>query len=485
MLRDLSLRYKIPLRIALLVLLVATVVTGSLLLSAYEVFRDDLRVSSANMGRILGRSLTPALLHDDTWKAFEIINTPFSLDTEQDALQARTVIVLNRERQIYVSTQPIEYPMLTGIDSTDEELSMLNEKLLNRSALEQQIVENADLANLYVVTPIKSDGVLLGTLVMGYSHDIFTAHFTTFAWRAAMTTLLIIAFLLPIANFWGRRFAVPLVELANCMSRVGNEPVEHLECQLVEIRGHDEMAQLNRQFRLMLEELRDKADLERQFIIAERLAAIGRFTAGIAHEINNPLGGMLNATNTLRRHGNMDPLTEKTVQLLERGLLQIKDTVSALLVEAKETTHPLSREDIEDIRSLVTVEASHKSVHLDWHNGLHDTLDIPSTLVRQVMLNLLLNAIKATGDAGQVECRVEIVNAALRIHVNNTGQQISDETLAHLFEPFSTGEERGRGLGLWVTYQIVTGLEGTIEVDSGIDDTRFSVVLPLVLQQAA
>ncbi len=485
MLDNLSLRHKIPLRIALLALLVAVAVSGSILLRAHEVFEEDLKLSSANMGRILSRSLTSAMLHDDVWKAYEVINTPFGLSSTQGALQAKVVIVLDRNRQVYVSTEPDQYPILTDLVAANDELAALSRELDDELLLEQQLIAGSAFSNLYVVTPIVSDGVLIGTLIMGYSEEIFTQRFTTFAGRAALTTLLIIVLLVPVAAYWGRRFAEPLVDLASCMSQVGSEAPESVECDLLEVRGNDELAQLNRQFRLMLAELRDKADLERQMIAAERLAAIGRFTAGIAHEINNPLGGMLNATNTLRRHGNLDPLTAKTVNLLERGLLQIRDTVSALLVEAKTESHPLTQQDVDDTRTLVTPVAAGQSIQIEWRNELTGEIEVASTLVRQVLLNLLLNAIQATGEKGHVACTVRSAGDALCIEVGNSGEQMSDETIAHLFEPFVTGHDSGRGLGLWVTYQIVTELNGTIEVSSGSADTLFSVHLPLPLQEAA
>jgi signal transduction histidine kinase len=485
MLDNLSLRHKIPLRIALLALLVAVAVSGSILLRAHEVFEEDLKLSSANMGRILSRTLTSAMLHDDVWKAYEVINTPFSLSGTQGALQAKVVIVLDRNRQIYVSTNPDQYPILTELDSTSDDMAKLSSELYKGQPLEQQIVAGSRFRNLYVVTPVVSDGVLIGTLIMGYSEELFTQRFTAFAGRAALTTLLIIVLLVPIAAYWGRRFAEPLVDLASCMSRIGTETPESLDCDLIEVRGNDELGQLNRQFRVMLAELNEKAALERQMIAAERLAAIGRFTAGIAHEINNPLGGMLNATNTLRRHGDLDPLTAKTVNLLERGLLQIRDTVSALLVEAKTESHPLTKQDVDDTRTLVTPVAAGLSVQVYWHNELSGEVELGSTLVRQVLLNLLLNAIQATGEKGHVTCVVRCANNELYIEVRNSGEQMSDETIAHLFEPFVTGHDSGRGLGLWVTYQIVTGLNGTIEVSSGSSDTLFCVHLPLPLQEAA
>ena len=480
-----SLRVKIPLRVSQLIIAVGLVITLSLLYRAYVVFKDDLLLSSQNLGRILARSLITPMLHDDVWKAYEVINTPFGLETKEGALQAAVVLVLDREGRVYVSTQPQDYPMLSEIDSGQPHLVDLSARIEHRPLEDQAVLDGFGFDEIFVLTPIVSDNVLLGTLVMSYSPEIFSRRFIGFAGHAALTTALIIAALIAPAIYWSRRLAEPLVKLSNCMSEIGTRDLEEIECALEIAPSNDELDQLHRQFRLMVAELREKQELEQQMVVAERLAAIGRFTAGIAHEINNPLGGMLTATNTLRTHGQLNPMAEKTVRLIERGLEQIRDTVGALLVEAKHETHPFSPEDLEDLRILVQPEAERNQVNLTWGQQIGHQTELPSTMIRQVMINLLLNAITASPTGGQVSCTSRIADHRLLIEVANTGPQMTDETIAHLFEPFMTGRRDGRGLGLWVTYQIVTELGGTIEVDSGEYDTRFMVVVPLPMEDAA
>ena len=241
----------------------------------------------------------------------------------------------------------------------------------------------------------------------------------------------------------------------------------------------DEIGRLAQAFRGMLIGLREKEQLEQHMLVAERLAAVGRLSAGIAHEINNPLGGMLNALNTLRRHGAPNALTEKTVSLLERGLTQIRGTVAALLVEAKVESHPLTPQDIEDIHILVMAAAEKKAADFVWHNRVGAPLPLPSTLVRQILLNLLLNAVQAIDAGGRVECDTRVESNWLVILVENDGKHISEDHLPYLFEPFTTERPEGNGLGLWVTYQIVQQLRGGLEVDSQPGLTRFVIELPL------
>jgi signal transduction histidine kinase len=227
----------------------------------------------------------------------------------------------------------------------------------------------------------------------------------------------------------------------------------------------------------MLHELENKQALERQMIMSDRLASIGRLTAGIAHEINNPLGGMLNAINTCRHHGSADPVTVRTISLLERGLLQIKETVCALLVEARVESHALTREDLEDVHTLVAHEAAKKQLAVRWYNWLEETVALPSTLVRQVLINLLLNAINAAPAGGLVTCDVRVAEGALWMQVSNDGRHFPPEQLDRLFEPFAS--ESGTGLGLWVVYQIVQQLRGSIRVSNGPPVTRFDLSFPV------
>jgi len=202
-------------------------------------------------------------------------------------------------------------------------------------------------------------------------------------------------------------------------------------------------------------------------------------TASIAHEINNPLGGMLNAISTLKRHGSPDPVAQKTVSLLERGLSQIRETVAALLVEAKVKSRPLDASDLEDIRVLIAPAARKQGTQLSWTVALPSALPLPSTLVRQVLINLLLNAIAAAGSAGQVAMCVVTNEERIIMVVENSGQPLLPEQLNRLFEPFTSFSENGNGLGLWICYQIVTQLGGNINAESNTGLTRFTVSIPI------
>lgn len=477
MFRNLSFRYKIPMRGSVLIICTALVVSASLMFRAYEDIKHDLLLNAGSMGRVLAHTLTPAILHDDVWRSYEIINSPFQVSAQANANQADDIVVLDAKQQIYVSTHPKQYPMLSDPARANPDHVFLQQAIAGNRSSEPTVVEPIGSDKFYMVTPIVSDGVPLGTLVMGYSHSMFLPRFYDIARRALAITLLALCALLPMSWYWGWRMAAPLTQLASYMDKVGPTLPDHRELQLYQSR--DEIGQVGAAFKRMLGELKDKEALERQIFFSERLAAVGRLAAGIAHEINNPLGGMLNAISTFKKHDNNGQQTLKTIALLERGLLQIKDTIAALLVEAKFQSHPLSVQDIEDTRTLVLSDIHQKAVELIWENDVLDTLPLPSTLVRQIQINLLLNALQAVESHGHLRCHIYRDSSHLILSVENDGKHIVDEQLDYLFEPFVSGQEGGHGLGLWVTYQIVQQLKGEITVKSQPGETRFVVSLPI------
>ena len=110
---------------------------------------------------------------------------------------------------------------------------------------------------------------------------------------------------------------------------------------------------------------------------------------------------------------------------------------------------------------------------------LKSPVPLPSTSIRQILINLVLNAIQAAGEDGKVSCRIAADGSALSLRVRNDGRTIPAEQLDHMFEPFAGASGSGSGLGLWVTYQIVEQLRGTIQVRPGPPETEFSVALPM------
>jgi len=200
--------------------------------------------------------------------------------------------------------------------------------------------------------------------------------------------------------------------------------------------------------------------------------------------VNNPLGGMLMALDNLKQRGPLYPAVAKTMALLERGLQQVAGTVGALLVEARVAPRPLASHDFDDVHTLVEPQATARQLALHWHVEVPDSVELPAGFVRQILINLLLNAIQASEPGGRVRLHAVAAANDLRLVVANAGAPLPDAVREHLFEPFVSGRVGGHGLGLWVTYQTVIQLGGRIAADCGEGEVVFTVTLPLKKEPA-
>ena len=478
---DLSLRHKIPLWGSALILVSALTIAVAFMFRAYDDLKRDLFTSSANLGQALAQTLFPPLLHDDLWRAFEIVRAPFRGDRTITPLSPESIFVLDRDMHVLVASDPERLPTLALLDDVAGDYPLLAHALRAAPPAQARDYDLEGARHYFIALPIATAERQLGTLVIGHDRRVFKTRFLDLAWRGALLVLFAVAVILPINWFWGRRTAEPLVELSKGMDAlVHGHPMPLPASNRYPYR--DELGQLYAAYREAAAAFNQKALLEQEMLHAERLAAVGRLAAGIAHEVNNPLGGMLMALDNIKRRGPLDVATAKTMDLIERGLQQISETIGALLVETRVSSRALTRRDFEDVRTLVEPQIVKKQITLDWHVGLPETLDLPASVVRQILINLLLNAAQAIAPEGAIRLHAWAKDGIMHLEVANRSGPLPADVRAHLFEPFVSGREGGHGLGLWVTYQTVVQLNGRIDVDDTAGEVRFAVTLPLEKQ---
>lgn len=478
---NLSFRHKIPLWTSFLISFSIFVVGTALMTRAYQDMKRAVVISADNLGHTLANTVAPTLLHDDVWRAFEIVRSPIRDGSAQTPVQVDAVVVLGRDRKVFVSSDPDTLPMLGEAAALGADWQRLEEFLAGSTEPAWPLVmEPAGSNYLYVAMPVTDKDAKLGHLVLRYAKSVFHPWFIDTIWQGLGLGLLVLAVLIPINWYWGGRMAAPLVDLAQRMGMMLEKPPEPLPPELYPY--HDELGQLFQAYDRMVLALRDKAALEGEMVKSERLAAIGQLTAGIAHEINNPLAGLMTVVDTLKLHDDLDPRALRHLELIDRGLMQIRDTVAALLVQTKVQARPLNQHDLEDIHTLIQPQVGKRHIRLDWSASMPAELPAPASLVRQILINLLLNAVQAAAEGGQVSLwlgRKDGAESCLAIVVRNDGACLSEDQLAHLFEPFASTRAGGHGLGLWVTYQIVTQLNGRIAARNVDHQVEFVVNLPL------
>lgn len=479
---DLSLRWKIPLRVMGAVLGTAIAVTTALVAREYDELRQNLEGHAIGMGRVLARTLVGPVVHDDIWRAYEILQSAQESNPAAPELQAQVLLVTDAEFRVIASTRPREFPVGSSAATHAGEFGQLRAALSKGDPTQHRVLEPKDSSLYFVMSPLIGDGVALGQVILGYSKLAFLPRFAGLVGRAAAVTLLVLVVLLPVSWFWARRTGEPLVRLAEAMRQVPDD-LDTVRLKNLP-RGGDEIGQLTDAFARMVGQLRHQQALEGQMVTSERLAAIGRLTAGIAHEINNPLSGMLTAINTYRRHGSGDALADSTLSLLERGLTQIRNTVAALLVETRIQDRDFAPEDLADLLILINPAARARCVRVVLDATLSQPVKLPATMLRQIVLNLLLNAVAAAGENGTVRIRARAAAQNLMLSVCNDGRHIEQEELPYLFEPFFSQSAEGHGLGLWMVYQVTRQLGGDISVESEPGMTTFTVEIPHVEQPA-
>jgi two-component system NtrC family sensor kinase len=282
--------------------------------------------------------------------------------------------------------------------------------------------------------------------------------------------------------FWLHRRLVlsPVAALASATHRVAAGDL----ATSIPAGAANELGDLARDFNVMVQRL---AESQRQLTQADKLASVGRLAAGVAHEINNPLTGVLTYASFLLKRAE-NPETRQDLEVIVRETKRCREIVKALLDFSRPA--PLHRQptDLNEVaRRSVDILANQLSLKrvtfaLELAPALPTTHVDPNQL-EQVVVNLLLNGLEAMGDGqGRLSLRTRVGGKGdtVEIEVEDSGCGITADAMPHIFEPFfSTKAAKGTGLGLAVTWGIVQSHGGVIDVTSEPDKgSRFVVSIP-------
>jgi two-component system sensor histidine kinase PilS (NtrC family) len=204
----------------------------------------------------------------------------------------------------------------------------------------------------------------------------------------------------------------------------------------------------------------------------DRLAAIGRMAASIAHEIRNPLAAMRGSIQMLRSEMNTDPSQTELMEIILRESDRLNRIITDFLSYARPRSIVQSRVDVADLLHQTFALLRHSPEISENQRVIEELPSVPLVVdadagqLKQVFWNLARNALQAMPHGGTLTARVEMnSNNRVRIEFNDTGKGMSPEQVEHLFEPFSS-TTGGTGLGLSIVYQIVRDHGGTINVRS-------------------
>ena len=350
---------------------------------------------------------------------------------------------------------------------------------------------------------------MLGVVDIIVSLDVLKSDLTAYRNRIILLTLLLIFLLGTSLTFFTLHLVNrPVNELLRHTARLAQG---QLDCELMPTSG-DELGELTYAFQLMTKNLREaRTDLEEwgrtleekveerteelqrmqmQLVHTEKLASLGELVAGIAHEINNPLSGILIFSSLVARDKRLDPALKGDIEIISGEAQRCAGIVKGLLEFARDYQPEMIASDINqvliDSLRLVECQSVFQNVTIIRQLGSNLTeIMADQNQLKQVFINIFINAGQAMQQLPLGELRIVTTPAndsskGVMIKISDSGGGIPAEQLCKLFDPFFTTKGTGgTGLGLSVSYGIIQAHGGTIKVESTLDvGTTFIIGFP-------
>jgi two-component system NtrC family sensor kinase len=499
---------------------VTTFVTFALtVIAGFKVQERYLIAQAIDGAALFGRTITRAT-HDQMLKGRK--DEAYSVIREIGGLEnIDGVRLFNKEGKVTFSSDPKEIGSnLAAPDATQttagERAHIFRARGHRVVGLRTPILNEPDCVSAGCHASVATQPVL-GVVEVGVSLAKMDRELAALRWRTLGIGLFATAVLTAVILYATRRYILkPVKALVRATREIaaGNldKPVSH--------RSSDELGLLAESFdgmRVSLAGARAEIDglmtgLESQveertaalkvaqarLIQGEKLASLGKLSASIAHEINNPLAGILTFSKLLVRdleHATLEPQTRdealSRLRLIERETGRCSAIVRNLLDFARQ--RPLDLQDVdvhaalEESLHLIRHQVELQGLTLDADLDGHPLVRADFGQLRQAFVNILLNAVEASSRGNALRVRSATVpSGEVVITVTDTGVGIDPADLQHILDPFFTTKEKGTGLGLSVVYGIVEGLGGSLEIDSlKGQGTTVRIRLPLIPVAAA
>lgn len=461
--RNLPVTVRVPLITAALMIILALVASQGVLGALGRV--QDARLSETARLHVEGLAvaLGPSVLRQDVWEVYDILDRARQASDGQRLL---LTVVADERGRVLAATDPHRAPV--GEDAAEFGLG----------AVAPEAVRMTGDPVLRVSSPLQYQGRTIGGIVTELDvTDLLAERRQVTLWllfgNALATGVLAFGGWLAVA-----RILRPVGALVQAMDASGGAPRPIPTTEIP--HGDPGLARLIETYNQMTTAVEERAEAERRLADRERFVSLGRLSSALAHEVNNPLGGLLNAADTISTYADRPDVVRQSAELMQRGLGHLRDVTRAMLDQNRldRAGQPLRPEDFEDLRLLFEPEAHSRNLALEWEveAGAEALASQPAAPVRQVALNLLLNAGAAAGKGGEVGLKVSNGGDRLSIAVSNTGNAMGEADLRRLL---ATGPlPPGGGVGLRLVHDIVSGLGGTLHHDRADGRTVIRVDFP-------
>lgn len=235
-------------------------------------------------------------------------------------------------------------------------------------------------------------------------------------------------------------------------------------------------------------DITERKRMELQLIQTERLAAVGELAAGVAHEVNNPLGGLQNFVKMMKKEPENVLQNREFLDLMSEGLKRIEIIVKQLMTFSRPYSTHMSNHRLNEIVENSLRFVDHRIKESGVHLKKELSLDLPEIYgdadnISQVLINIIVNALDSISKDGNLTIKTGYCDfhpSSIQVAITDTGSGIPEEILNKIFNPFFTTKEMGSGLGLAISKRIVDDHNGNIVVKSNPGEgTTFYVCLPV------
>jgi signal transduction histidine kinase len=399
------------------------------------------------------------------------------------------ILASNRDAMLYVIVTNAD-----GIVTHSNRWSLVGrpfERALDRSAVvrhpdAQRRIEDGGERVLEVREPLHISTKFWGSLAVGFSLEPVEREIEFVASRLVVIALLVIAVNSIISAISMEWLIRPILSLHQVMQRAkgGDLAVR------AESRRHDEIGELGKAFNGMMDELVESREREKvrqsQLAHTEKMAAVGTLAAGVAHEVNNPVAGVLTCVENMQADPENREMREQYLELIHDGVKRIERTVANLLDFSRPRSMRLGpaalNQSLTQVLNLVRFQLRKSGVEPRLELDPRDPWIVGDQFqIEQLLLNLVLNALQAMPDGGTLTLRTRRQGTWELVEVADTGDGIPEAIRERIFDPFFTTRDvgEGTGLGLAVSYNIVAAHGGGIEVETVEGEgSTFRVLFP-------
>jgi two-component system NtrC family sensor kinase len=370
----------------------------------------------------------------------------------------------------------------------------VSEEVYNQVVVKgEPYIGRAYVVNNWYITayePIRNiDSQIIGILYVGILEQKYTDLQRETVLVFLAITLVGVLATMTLSYFLSRTISQSIDKLASASREIARGNLE----AKVEIKSNDELQELAGTFNFMTSALKERDERLKEFTTkkimeSERLAMIGQLAANVAHEINNPLQGIVAYSHLLLEKVPGENSTKPYVQKIANQANRCTEIIRGLLDFSRQRKPQKKPSDVNELLrecvSLVENQALFQNVQI-----VKDLRDLPSVVIdpsqiQQVFMNMIINAAEAMDGNGQLNLSTRFCSAERCIDVGftDTGHGIGEENIERIFDPFFTTKDvgHGTGLGLAISYGIVKEHKGTILVDSQLGKgTTFTIRLPV------